>query len=432
MIQKGYAVSHPACLRHRRITHVSGQAAGRILVVPKEKNYVSRKLLIVLFLCSLIPWIVGNGLLPLLPVYASQLGAAPGLVGAYLSISYLALVLGSLGAGWISNRFQRRKLVLVVAGTLSVPAVWFMGQVSSAWQLTGLTVLVWFMGGLNLTMLSILTGLFARQEARGRVFGALALTGALGALIGGLSIGAIVDRWGYPTLFAALAALMAFGPLLALLLEDKPGALPERSAQKSAGARSLGEAFYLAILASIMAGIALFVGRLGTSLAMESLNFPRAAITSTAAVGGLIALPLTPLVGWLSDRYNRKLLLILCYFACACGMAMLAISTNLWHFWIAASLLSIQAYAGSGIGSALVADLVPTASLDTGLAIFSSAQFLGGIVGFAFAGLAIQRFGLNRTFDASAIVGLSAILVLAFVRRHQMMTLTTQGEAEGN
>jgi len=394
---------------------------------------MNRKLLIVLFVSSLIPGIIGNGLLPLLPVYASQLGAAPGLVGAYLAISYLALVLGSLGAGWVSNRFQRRKVVFIVAGILGVPALWLMGRVSNPWQLTGLTVFVWFIGGLNLTLLSILTGLFAPQEQRGRIFGTLALTGALAALIGGLSIGAIVDRWGYSTLFAALAGLMALGPLLGLLLEDKPGALPERSAQKRAGAAPLGGGFYVAILASILAGIALFVGRLGTSLDMQGLNFPRAAITSTAAIGGLIALPLTPLVGWLSDRYNRKFLLMLCYFACTCGLATLAISASLWHFWIAASLLSIQAYAGNGIGSALVADLVPPAALDTGLSIFSSSQFLGGIIGFAMAGLAIQRFGLTSSLDAAAILGLAAIGVLALVRHQQKIgQKMAQAGAAGN
>lgn len=393
---------------------------------------MSRKLLIVLFLCSLIPWILGNGLLPLLPIYASQLGAGPGLVGAYLAISYLALVLGSLGAGWISNRLQRRKLVLIVAGALSIPAVWLMGQVSNAWELTILTVLVWFLGGLTLTLVSILTGLFAPPDERGRIFGTLALTGGLGALIGGLSIGAVVDRWGYPTLFAVLAVLMAFGPLLAVLLEDKPGTLPERSIQKRTGADSLGDVFYLAIMATIIAGIALFVGRLGTSLAMHGLNLPRAAITGTAAIGGLIALPLTPLVGWLSDRYNRKLLLMLCYLACAAGLAMLAVSTRLWQFWIASSLLSIHAYAGNGIGSALIADLVPSASLDTGLSIFSSANFAGGIVGFAFAGLAIQQFGLNTTFNGSMIVGLAAIGVLALVRHQRKATPLVKPGAAGS
>jgi MFS family permease len=81
---------------------------------------VSRKQLIALFLCSIVPWTVGNGLVPLLPVYATSLGAAPGVAGAYMGISYLALALGALSAGRLSERLGRRKLPLIVAGVLSL------------------------------------------------------------------------------------------------------------------------------------------------------------------------------------------------------------------------------------------------------------------------------------------------------------------------
>ena len=70
---------------------------------------MSKKQLWSLFLCSLVPWTVGTGLLPLLPVYAAQLGAQPALTGYYLSFVYLALAVGTLSAGWLSDRFQRRK-----------------------------------------------------------------------------------------------------------------------------------------------------------------------------------------------------------------------------------------------------------------------------------------------------------------------------------
>ena len=38
---------------------------------------MSKKQILALFVCSLVPWTVGNGLVPLLPVYATQLGADP-------------------------------------------------------------------------------------------------------------------------------------------------------------------------------------------------------------------------------------------------------------------------------------------------------------------------------------------------------------------
>ena len=57
---------------------------------------MSRKQLWVLFVCSLIHWTVGNGLLPLLPVYATHLGADQAAVGYYLSFVYVALLAGTV------------------------------------------------------------------------------------------------------------------------------------------------------------------------------------------------------------------------------------------------------------------------------------------------------------------------------------------------
>ena len=83
---------------------------------------MSRKQLFALFLCSLVIWTTGSGLIPLLPVYATQIGAAPAVVGYYLSFTYLASAIGTVAAGWLSDRLQRRKTLTIMCGMVSVPA----------------------------------------------------------------------------------------------------------------------------------------------------------------------------------------------------------------------------------------------------------------------------------------------------------------------
>jgi hypothetical protein len=44
-----------------------------------------------LFLGSLVGWTIGNGLLPILPIYAVRLGATSAIAGNCMAFSYLAL-----------------------------------------------------------------------------------------------------------------------------------------------------------------------------------------------------------------------------------------------------------------------------------------------------------------------------------------------------
>jgi len=174
----------------------------------------------------------------------------------------------------------------------------------------------------------------------------------------------------------------------------------------------------LLLLASLIATIAVFVNVLGRSLTMNNLKFSAAAIASTGAVGGAIALPLPVLLGWLSDRIGRKPLMMLCYFAGLLSMLILSISTSLWHFWISASLITLLFDVNRGIGSAFVTDLVPETSLGKGIAIFNVMPWIGGILGFALTGYAIQTFGITSTFIAAAFLPFMAITFVILIRQN--------------
>jgi MFS family permease len=376
---------------------------------------IGKKQLVWLFFCSLIPWIVGNSLVPLLPVYAVKLGANSAVAGYSLAFSYLALALGAISAGWVSDWLHRRKLPLIMAGLIAIPTPWLMGQVSTVWGFTVFTACLWFCGGLGFALISILAGLSSNENERGTVFGVLTLSGGLGALAGSLGSGWLVTHWGYTAMFNALVICLAFWPPIALLLEEKEvkqaraGKAPDRSSS------GLGKSFHLLFTASILSSITMYFIVLIRSIMMNNLKFSPLEITSTSAIGSLVGGPLLLLMGWLSDRIDRKSILITGYLAALASLLLLAFSKVLWNFWAVFALQGI-ASGSTGIGNALVADLIPYESLGKGLAVFGSAGWIGGVIGSAAAGVMLLYLGFWPTFLIGGCLVVTAIGLLVPVR----------------
>jgi MFS family permease len=377
---------------------------------------MSKKQLLALFVCSLVPWTVGNGLIPLLPVYATQLGADPATAGYYLAFSYAALAVGAVTAGWLSDRFQHRKIPIIVAGLVAIPIAWLLGRVEDVWSLTVLTAMLWFCGGLGLALVGILTGLSAGEDERGKIFGILSLTGGLGGFLGGLATGFVVERWGFPAMFSAMALFLILWPLASMLLAEEKVAARREDEDTPRERAALGKSYHFLFAASLVASIAGFVVLLGRSLLMSDLGFGALAISSTGAVSGLVSMPLPLLLGWLSDRTGRKIYLYLSYLAGAASLSLLALSLSLWHFFVVSVLQSVLMGVNTTVGNALVTDLVPRESLGKGLSLLNATGWIGGVIGFAGAGYALQSLGMLPTFIAGICLVLIALLLLIPIR----------------
>jgi MFS family permease len=98
------------------------------------------------------------------------------------------------------------------------------------------------------------------------------------------------------------------------------------------------------------------------------------------------------------------------------GLLVLAVATSLWHFWLALALLNVL-YAVRSVGSALVMDLAPKESLGRGLSLFSATTSVGGIIGFAGTGYAVQSLGVIFALRLGAFLPLIAIAVLIPIRQ---------------
>ena len=373
---------------------------------------MAKKQLVALFSCSLVLWTILLSILNLLPVYAVHLGADEARAGNLLAFAFAALTSGTLLAGWLSDKLQRRKSMLILVGLLNVPAIWLMGQAEEFWQLAVLTAIVYFLIGMGSVTINILAGLFAGKSERGKIFGVLAINTSLGALIGGLISGRIVDHWGYPALFLSASLGWLLQPFIALFLQDKVLTESRRETRSMRAEKpALGWTFYLFMLANLIAFGASFIAILGRPILMDELRFNAAAISDVVAIGGAISLPLPFMFGWLSDRMNRYWLIILCFLANAIGLFMLAESSSLLQFGVSAILLSGTGVS-LGIGPALVTDFVPLKNLGRALSWYNFSPSVGGILSFALAGYAFQGFGMYATFMGGAFLTLIAVILV--------------------
>ena len=376
---------------------------------------IKNKQLGYLFLCNFSILFIGFGLFPVLPLYAAEFDASQSFIGIYLAITYIAISIGSILAGQFSERLPR-KAVFIAAGLLGTPALFLLGQARFLWQVVVLTALIWFVGGIGLSISNVLASLHTTSQTRGQAFSILALASPLGALMGGLVVGRTVEWGGYPLMFAVLTAIWLIWPIVALTrVQDPPVCTPLNAnvAQPLAAADRPGKVFLLLLLTVLLASMTVSVGRIGLSLAMKDQQFSAGDVSTANAIGGLVTILVTLLIGTFSDRLGRKRVLVLGYLVAAVSTALLMSAHQLWQFWVVSSLVLASRGVISSMSPAYATDLLRRRFLGTALPLVGTMNWVSGVIGFAGAGYVLDAFGGRVLYGMAALVALIAAVILA-------------------
>ena len=371
-----------------------------------------RKYLVGPFLCLLACWTVGNGTIPVLPLYVIEQGGSQSTSGLFLAFAFFCLALGNMTPGILSRTFHHRKLLLVASGVPIVILTWLCGHVSSVLQLAIVTGVLWFIAGVVFSQGATIIGLTAEPEDRGTAFGILGMTNGLGSLIGGLSVGYIADRFGFRGVFNFLAAFCVLIVVGGLVSIEPPLPLsPISSRVTVSGTRSLGRLLILLLVAQLVAAVANAIGNLGRSLSVNAGDFSKTAITLTTAINGLVSLGFPLVLGWLSDRIGRRWILIASYAITGAGLFLLAFARSLWQFSAFAVLFSFFSVS-QAIGPAYAVDINPHGNVGRGVSFFQSMFWVGSIAGMASAGYAVERLGISTPILVSSFFPVMAAIIL--------------------
>ncbi len=251
---------------------------------------------------SLTVWGIGEGMFfNFQPLYLEQLGADPIRIGAILGFYGVATTLMHIPAGFLSDRYGRRKMMM---------AAWLLGC-TAAWLMALANSLPIFIAGMLLygTTLFVLPPLHSYVAAArgklsvGRAITMISASFNLGGILGPWLGGWVAGRWGLRQTYYIAAILFLLSTLVLLLIQAQP--VKVTTARRSIGrlAQNRGFLVYLGVVV-----FAMYVMVLPQALSPNFLQ--RSHGLSVETIGGLYALSgvgvvaLNILLGMLRPRWG--------------------------------------------------------------------------------------------------------------------------------
>ena len=403
---------------------------------------------ILLVVCTITAIVMmGHGIIsPILPLFAKTFGVGAALAGLSVSIFGAARLVTNLPAGFLSDRFGRRVLlvggpvIVTVSSILSglAPTFWmlivfrFIAGVGSAMYMTGAMVLLADITSpgnrgrvMSIYQGSILLGVSLGPAVGGGV-AELAGVRAPFYVVGGLA--GLATAWSFVRMPVTSARVTIVG--------DEPEPEPDEAARRKTAeddrefARERGTAALVKALMMrpefalvCMLNMSIFLTRTGGRLTLLPLVGEENVGLSFGALGAIFTmmtvlnlLVLVP-VGTMLDRFGRKAVIMPSALLMGLALSMFAMSSEVWVYVSAAVVLGI----GSGVlgpaPAAYAADVAPEQARGLAMGLFRTFGDIGFVIGpLGMGGLAdLAGFSFALIFDG-AIVVLFGLLFVLFAR----------------
>jgi len=355
---------------------------------------------------------------PVLPLFASYLGASPAAVGTVAAVSAFTGVLFSIPVGMLSDRVGRRAMLLCSAFVFATAPFLYL-FVTKLWQLA----LVRFYHGLATAAfvpvaMALVADLF--HEERGERMGWFSTATLVGRFVaplaGGTLIGLLVHK---PSLgFKAVYLLCALAGALALILilnvrEPEATAPRLRSWDETfSGLRHILSNGAILATSGTEAGILFAYGTFETFLPLYALkcglNPYEIGVCLSAQV---ISLALTkPLMGRLSDRYGRPRQIFAGTLLGAASIGCFALFGSFAALAVLSIFFGVSMSTLTSATSAYIADLSRTAR-GSAMGMLGSIMDIGHTSGPIAAGVVAGGLGYPFSFltAAAVLAGLSGL-----------------------
>ncbi len=400
------------------------QAATRILhrgyrAIPSDHKKVFITLFFIIFIT-----VTGVGIVvPLLPIYAHDLGAA----GIYVAMIFGAFSISRAfflpWFGSLSDKKGRKPFIL--AGLLTYMLV----AIAFVWtsNVEGLIAIRFIQGAGSAMIMPVVqayVGEISHEGNEGYAMGLFNLSMFLSLSLGPVMGGVVQQAWSLNAAFYCMTVLSALGAILCFIF------LPPLSLERIRTKKRAPASLAVVIRDRELAGLVFFRYAYTSCIGIVWCFMPLYASKTFGLAGGKIGLLVTAGVfvsgalqvpmGYAADRWNRKIMVIIGGMLSAAGIV--------YPFWASSFMDLFAGVCVFGLGGGIAMPALTALAVVKGeerqalgsvMAILTSAHSLGMFTGSVMAGLAMDFYSLSYAFPCGSLIMVLGTLVFPLLHRRQ-------------
>jgi FSR family fosmidomycin resistance protein-like MFS transporter len=360
----------------------------------------------------------------LLPSIQQTFLITPIQIGALITVREFATGLISLPGGMISDRFSQYRAQLLTVCLVLFGAGWFIISIAPFYGMlyVGMVLIAAASAVWHLPSLVELGSRF--PEKRGTVFAIHGAGGSTGDVIGPMATGLLLTYLNWQNILTLYTAIPLAVALWTLLLfkklsgvdQDTTAAIPVQKATNFKGQlRTSWHIFkstdiWLVNIVSGLRSMCFTVLVTFLPIFMHDSGFSASSIGFHFGLLWAVGLLASPIMGYLSDRYGRKIVLVPALFYSGMMISVLAFyGTGPW-FTVLIIMLGFSVRSDYSLINATIIDMVKGEVESTMLGVLSFSRSLMGAVAPLVAGFLYQESGMR-----AALLFISILFILAAV-----------------
>jgi MFS family permease len=368
---------------------------------------------------------------PLLPLFASELGAGPALIGLVMGASTITGIVVKLPAGALSDVVGRRRLLL--AGALIFASLPYTYLTVST--LAALTVFRFVHGAATAIFGPVASAALsdiAPAGKRGAWLSTYSTAQGAGQALGPVLAGYLIAAGRFDLAFVVSGLIGLFAPLIVASWHGETPVRPPGAPWQEfkSGIKEVGRDRLVLVTSAAHAAQFVLNGMLNAFLPLygrDILNLSGAELGWLFALQTVITLAVRPAIGRLSDRVGRRSAIVTGLTICSLAVFSLSYAAGL------GSVVAVIAAYAAGVAvttaatSAFITDITRRARYGAAHGVFGTIYDIGDALGPMAAGALVASVGYTRMFQVMAALAMTMALLFAIATRRLAVRPTSSG-----